>query len=59
MTASLKSKGAKLAPVADVAQAIVQGMQQGHAEVYAPAKWRLIMLVIRNLPRFVFNKMDI
>ena len=59
MTASLKSKGAKLAPVADVAQAIVQGMQLGHAEVYAPAKWRLIMLVIRNLPRFVFNKMDI
>ena len=59
MTASLKSQGAKLAPVADVAQAIVQGMQQGRAEVYAPAKWRLIMLVIRNLPRFVFNKMDI
>lgn len=59
MTAKLKGEGAKLAPVEDVALAIVQGMQQGRAEVYAPGKWRLIMLVIRHLPRFIFNRMDI
>jgi len=59
MTAHLKSQGAKLAPVEEVARAIVRGMEQGQPEIYVPGKWRWIMLVIRNLPRFVFNKMDI
>jgi short-subunit dehydrogenase len=59
MTAHLKAQGAKMADVTSVAQAIVGGMQRGAPVVYAPAKWALIMMVIRHLPRFVFNKMDI
>lgn len=59
MTAHLKQQGGKLASVEDVAQAIVKGIDQGSAVVYAPAKWALIMMVIRHLPRFVFNRMDI
>lgn len=59
MTAHLQSAGARMADVADVAQAIVRGMQQGRPLVYAPARWALIMMVIRHMPRFVFNKMDI
>ncbi len=59
MTAHLKAQGAQMADVASVAQAIVRGMDQGRPVVYAPAKWALIMMVIRHLPRFVFNKMDI
>ncbi len=59
MTASLKSSGAKLASVDDVAGAIVRGIDEGRATVYAPGKWALIMMVIRHLPAFVFNKMDI
>jgi len=27
--------------------------------LYTPGKWALIMLVIRNLPAFVFNRLDI
>jgi decaprenylphospho-beta-D-erythro-pentofuranosid-2-ulose 2-reductase len=27
--------------------------------VYAPAKWALIMLIIRHLPSWVFNKLNI
>jgi len=59
MTAQLKEQGAKLADVSGVAKAIVDGIARGTPVVYAPGKWALIMMVIRHLPSFVFNKMDI
>jgi decaprenylphospho-beta-D-erythro-pentofuranosid-2-ulose 2-reductase len=59
MTAHLKAQGAKLADASAVAQAIVGGLERGRPVVYAPARWALIMMVIRHLPRFVFNRMDI
>jgi decaprenylphospho-beta-D-erythro-pentofuranosid-2-ulose 2-reductase len=59
MTAHLKAQGAKLADAGAVAAAIVDGIERGAPVVYAPAKWALIMMVIRHLPRFIFNKMDI
>jgi len=59
MTARLGQQGARLASVADVAQAIVDGIAKGKPVVYAPARWALIMMVIRHLPAFVFNRMDI
>ena len=59
MTAHLKQQGARLAPVDAVARAIVDAIARGQRVVYVPGKWRLIMLVIRHLPAFVFNKLDI
>jgi len=59
MTAHLRGQGAKLADVVDVAQMIVDGISQGKPVVYAPGKWALIMMIIRHLPRFIFNKMDV
>jgi decaprenylphospho-beta-D-erythro-pentofuranosid-2-ulose 2-reductase len=59
MTAHLKQQGGKLAKVEDVAQAIAKGIDQGQHVIYAPAKWALVMMIIRHLPRFVFNRMDI
>lgn len=59
MTAHMKRGGARLASVTDVARSIVDGTERGRAVVYAPGKWALIMLVIRHLPRVVFNRMDI
>lgn len=59
MTAALAAKGARLASVSEVADAIVAGMDAGKPVVYAPARWWLVMQVIRHLPRFVFNRMDI
>lgn len=49
----------KMARVEDVATRIVAGIDRGRPVIYAPAKWALIMAVIRNLPRTVFNRMDI
>ena len=59
MTALLKGKGVKLAPVEGVAKQIVEGVESGNPAIYAPGKWWLIMMIIRHLPAFVFNKLDI
>lgn len=59
MTAHLKVKGAKLAPVESVAQSIVAGVEKEKTVIYAPGKWALIMFVIRNLPSAVFGRMDV
>lgn len=59
MTEHLKQNGAKLASAEVVAQRIVKAVEAGRPVIYAPGKWSLIMRLIRNLPRFVFNKMDI
>jgi short-subunit dehydrogenase len=59
MTAHLKGQGAKLAPVQEVAQKIVDAVARGRTVAYIPGKWQLIMGVIRHLPSFVFNKMNI
>jgi len=59
MTAHLVDQGMALAPVEDVAGQIVKGAQRGQAVVYAPGKWMLIMMVIRHLPSFIFNRMNI
>ncbi len=59
MTAHMASQASKMATPAEVARCIVDGMRAGKPVIYAPGKWALIMLVIRHLPRFVFNKMDI
>lgn len=57
MTADLGLSG--LASPDKVANDIVKGVAAGKAVIYTPVKWAMIMIVIRHLPRFIFNKMDI
>ena len=59
MTAKLSNQGVAMASVEDVAQCIVAGIDAGKPVIYVPAKWALIMMIIRHLPRFIFNKMNI
>lgn len=59
MTADLKSQGARLASVDQVAEKIVKGIDFGRKTIYVPGKWRWVMLVIRHLPAFLFNKLNI
>jgi len=59
MTAHLKGAGTKLASVDEVAKLIVEGISASKPVIYAPGKWWLIMMVIRHLPTFIFNKMNI
>jgi len=57
MTAHMQ--GTKMASVEAVAHQIIKAIAAGKSTVYAPGKWRLIMLIIRHLPAFVFNKLNI
>jgi decaprenylphospho-beta-D-erythro-pentofuranosid-2-ulose 2-reductase len=59
MTAHLKDGGAKLAAVEEVARKIVATVERGSAVAYVPAKWQLIMMVIRHLPQAVFARLNI
>ncbi len=59
MTSHLKTQGAKLASVEDVARHIVDAIESGKPVAYAPGKWQAIMMIIRHLPKFIFDKMDI
>ena len=58
MTAHL-AQSRQLASVEEVAKVIVRGISQGKPVIYAPRKWAFIMALIRNLPRFIFNKLEI
>lgn len=59
MTATYQGKGVRLAPVAQVAKEIVQGMERGKRVVYTPKKWRVIMRLLRALPAPLFEKLDL
>lgn len=59
MTAHLKAEGARMASVEDVANEIIRAINAGQSVAYAPGKWKVIMFVIRHLPAFIFNKMNI
>lgn len=60
MTAHLKGQGGLgMADVDAVARAIVAGVAKKLPVCYVPGKWAVIMMVIRHLPRFIFNKLNI
>ncbi len=59
MTAQLKQQGDRLARAEDVARLVLEGIKQGKSVVYAPAKWALIMMIVRHLPDIIFNKLEI
>ncbi len=59
MTAHLQAQGQKMASADDVANHIVKGLRAGKPVIYAPPIWWVIMMIIRHLPRFVFQRMKI
>ncbi len=58
MTAGMKNLP-MLARPQDVARDVIRAIEKKSTEVYTPAKWRLIMLVIRHLPFSVFKHLDL
>jgi short-subunit dehydrogenase len=59
MTAAHRASGRRLASVEEVARAMVRGIDAKRPVVHAPARWALIMLVVRLLPRFIFNRLNL
>lgn len=56
MTAGMKGN---FSSPENVAKKITEGIENQKFVIYAPEKWRLIMMVIRHLPSFIFNKLNI
>jgi NAD(P)-dependent dehydrogenase (short-subunit alcohol dehydrogenase family) len=56
MTAGMTKGGPMWATADAVAKIVRRSADQGGVVVYAPARWRLIMLIIRTLPGAVFNR---
>mgnify|MGYP000706963131 CR=1 FL=1 len=59
MTTAYKARGLKMTSPSIVAQCIVEGIGKGKAEIYAPGKWKIIMLAIIHIPGFIFNTLEI
>ncbi len=59
MTIKYKEKGMKMASVEAVAEKIVEGIDKGKSTIYVPGIWLVIMWVVRHLPSFIFNKINI
>ncbi|NQW51694.1 MAG: SDR family NAD(P)-dependent oxidoreductase, partial [Rhodospirillales bacterium] len=59
MTAQYKAQGRRLASVESVAQGTVDALERGTPIAYLPRKWQLIMFVVRALPDFIFNRLNI
>jgi short-subunit dehydrogenase len=58
MTRAAGTRGRLASPDA-VAATIVAGVAAGKPVIYAPPQWRLIMAVIRALPRPLFNRLNV
>ena len=60
MTENIEGRGGPLwATPEAVGAAIAKAVDKRKPEIYAPGFWRLIMLLIRHLPRMVVNRMKI
>jgi decaprenylphospho-beta-D-erythro-pentofuranosid-2-ulose 2-reductase len=59
MTEHLRDLKPRLANPELVAQDIVAAMDNGVKVVYSPKKWKVIMFIIRRLPDFIFNRINI
>jgi decaprenylphospho-beta-D-erythro-pentofuranosid-2-ulose 2-reductase len=56
MTAGIANKGLLWAKPEGIASTIVAAAERGGPVVYAPAFWRAIMFVVRNVPSAIFHK---
>jgi decaprenylphospho-beta-D-erythro-pentofuranosid-2-ulose 2-reductase len=59
MTAAIKKGGPLWAKPDRIARDIQRAVDRRAAVVYTPWFWRLIMLIIRLMPRFLFNRLKI
>ena len=58
MTAHLEKGGVLWSDAATVGKIARKAADKGGPIIYAPARWRLIMLIIRAMPAFIFNKIN-
>jgi len=56
MTDGLKKGGPMWATPDQVGRILRRAADRGGPIQYAPGKWRLVMMIIRSVPAFIFHK---
>lgn len=59
MTSDIEKGGPLWATPEKVAGDIYKAAQKGKNEIYTPNFWMLIMLIIKNIPEFIFKKLSL
>lgn len=59
MTQKLPSKPAMISSTKVVAYQIQQGIEQGSRVIYTPKRWRIVMLILKFLPFFIYKRLNI
>ena len=59
MSTPYRQRGGRVAPLDAVAAGIVKAVREGRPTVYLPGRWAAIMLTLRHMPAFLFNRLDI
>ncbi len=59
MTADIEKGGPLWASPDTVAEGIVAAIEAKKSEVYLPWFWRYIMLIIKNIPEFIFKRLSL
>lgn len=59
MAAHHKARGRRLASARSVAEVAVRAIEKGRTVAYAPIIWWPIMLILRHMPRAIFNRLRI
>lgn len=42
----------------DIAKAVVKGFKKRKSVIYTPFYWRIIMMIVKRIPEFIFKKME-
>lgn len=58
MTDNLPGRRSRLATPEEIAHAVRRAADRGGPVQYAPAKWRLIMRIVREIPAPIFDKLN-
>ncbi|NVK29561.1 MAG: SDR family oxidoreductase [Gammaproteobacteria bacterium] len=59
MTSAFNNKGILWSDPQTVAKIIFKSMKNGKGDVYAPGYWRIIMLIIKHIPDFIFKRLSL
>ncbi|MCB1156377.1 MAG: SDR family NAD(P)-dependent oxidoreductase [Leptospiraceae bacterium] len=43
----------------EAAKTIIKAAEKNCEDIYVPARWRLVMFIIRNIPSFIFKKLSV
>ena len=57
LTGDIEKGGPLWSSPEQVADSITRGIEKGKSVIYAPGYWRLIMMIVKAIPEFIFKRL--